>query len=93
MVLLTPNLPCVAALHCSIDTKIYPWITNGVGIDWSDCGPIHRCGQDFAYCWDYPPLIPISESLLNMGQKFCCIFWSFQYKDLEFAPCFLQFVI
>jgi hypothetical protein len=32
----------------SIDTKIYPWITNGVGIDWSDCGPIHRCGRDFA---------------------------------------------
>ena len=30
--------------------KILPWITNGGGIDWSDCGPIHRCGEDFAYC-------------------------------------------
>lgn len=47
--------------------KILPWITNGGGIDWSDCGPIHRCGEDFAYCWDYQPLLPFADALLNMG--------------------------
>lgn len=48
-------------------TTILPWITNGGGIDWSDCGPIHRCGEDFAYCWDYQPLLPFADGLLNMG--------------------------
>ena len=41
--------------------QIFPWVTNGGGIDWSDCGPIHRCGEDFAYCWDYAPLLPFAD--------------------------------
>jgi hypothetical protein len=53
--------------NATTGVKIYPWITNGDGIDWSDCGPIHRCGEDFAYCWDYQPLLPFSDGLLNMG--------------------------
>jgi hypothetical protein len=66
------------AVKQGINTTMYPWITNGVGIDWSDCGPIHRCGRDFAYCWDYKPLIPVADGLLNMG--------SYSPLNLGFGP-------
>ena len=39
--------------------KFMPWIQNGGG---SNMGP-----TNFAYCWDYFPLLPIADSLLNMG--------------------------
>jgi serine/threonine protein kinase len=48
--------------NATTGVKIYPWITNGDGIDWSDCGPIHRCGEDFAYCCDYAPRCQVHES-------------------------------
>ena len=66
------------AVKQEINTTMYPWITNGLGIDWSDCGPIHRCGRDFAYCWDYKPLIPVADGLLNMG--------SYSPLNLGFGP-------
>ena len=40
-------------------TTFMPWISNGGGVN---MGP-----SNYAYCWDYFPLLPFADALLNMG--------------------------